>query len=68
MIETKQQAIDAVKRIQEKTGWSQREIAKRAKVNNATISRILSGNTTNILPTLEVRKGINRLLNAVNKM
>lgn len=69
MIETKMQAKQALEEIMSKTGWSQREIAKRAAINNATVGRILRAARPDERPPVEgTRKAIRTLLSKVRKM
>jgi hypothetical protein len=44
MIETKKQAVAALIYIQQETGWSYRDIAKRANCCYSTLSRLASDN------------------------
>ncbi len=41
MIQTRAQAVKAVKEIQKKTGWKYGRIASKARVNRATITRMM---------------------------
>ena len=59
MIETKKQAVAALLYIQKETGWSYRDIAKRADCCYSSLSRLASDNqTTARKPNLKLRENL----------
>lgn len=66
MIETGQQARDAIQEIQDKTKWTRNIIANKARVHRDALKRLMDGDITN--PHQSTMRSINTLLTKVRGM
>jgi len=64
VIETRAEARTALQEIYSLTQWSMREIARKAEIDVATVSRLQASATGN-LPYPKTRKNISKLLTRV---
>ncbi len=66
MVETRQEVRAALTEITALTGWSMRELARKANISVATVSRLTSAQEGS-LPYLTTRANIEKLLIRIRK-
>ena len=62
MIQTTKQTLNALDEITERTGWSTREIARRANVNYQTLARIVREGEKLRSPKEPIRRAVYSVL------